>query len=605
MPILLLIFIKIYVVRMLIFDNYNLLSALWIEWPALIFFAMSVELIFKHKRKGWLYFATNVVLSIIFFALVVYYRYFGSLATYAALAHINQVGEVRQSIALLIKPSYWLLFADLLVLLIILLHHRWRHVIDRFHVPRKSVSLSLLIVSGAIVIVHVLNSIDGSIINEHRKAESMGLLTYQAYVVYADSKRDYTPQYDLNLRMIQSVKRIVEPANPQYYNIAHGQDIYVIQLEAFQNFVIGLTIDGREVTPVLNALRDESFYFPHVFQQIGLGNTADAEFIMNASVHSSGNQSLSAQFGNREVPSLPRYLKEHGYESVTLHTNDASFWDRDLMYPALGFDRYYDRSYFGDEDFMLFGASDEVLYERSLTIFRHMKEQGHHIYANLIAMSSHSPFQIPEEKHPFPLPAYLQGHLIGDYIQAVHYADYALGQFIAGLKEEGLWDEATLVIYGDHFGFSLKNDAHELNLAAQLLGIDAYTQVEMFNIPLIIRVAGHEEAVVVDSVGGQVDLLPTISNLLGLDLSGRIYFGQDLLNQSSNLIPLRVYSPTGSFINDDVMFIPGKGFADGTVIPLHDRTATFDLQRFESDFERALRLIELSDEYLHSLPLRN
>lgn len=300
---------------------------------------------------------------------------------------------------------------------------------------------------------------------------------------------------------------------------------------------------------------------------------------------------------------MPRYLSPLGYESVTMHTNDVAFWDRDDMYAALGFDRFYDKQYFGEEDFLLFGATDEVLYEKSLPIFAEMKQRQSKIYANLIAMSSHSPFLIPESKHPFPLPSHLEDRIIGRYIQATHYADEALGQFIQGLKDYGLWDNATLVIYGDHFGFSIQNDEEELQLAAELLGLEKYTQVEMFNVPLLIRVAGHDEAYVAQTVGGQVDILPTLSNLLGLNMEGRIYFGQDLLNHHSNLIPLRVYSPTGSFINDDMLFVPGEGFADGWAIPLVDRTQQLDLSPYENDFERALQLIELSDQYLHNLPL--
>lgn len=609
MLIILFIFIKICFARAILFERFDIIDALLIELPLLLFIYLVIAWLLK-KRKQAVFLGMNVVLSVILFALVVYYRYYGSLATYTSLLNVNQVTDVMDSVWMLIKPSYWLFFIDIPFIVIMMVvrkpYAQFNNTMSYLSPLNKVIFRVIgMVVTLGLVISHIVTSIDGTIINDHRKAERMGLFTYQAYVVYADSKRDYTPQFPLNLRTIQSVKGIIEPSQPQFYGIARDQDIYVVQLEAFQNFVIGLRVGGREVTPNLNALLEESFYFSHVFQQIGRGNTSDAEFIMNASVHSSGSQPLSMQFGDREVPGLPRYLRPLGYESVTLHTNDVSFWDRKSMYTGLGFDRFYDKSYFGEEDFLLFGATDEVLYEKSLPIFAEIKSRQQLIYAHLIAMSSHSPFLIPESKDPFPLPSYLEDHIVGRYIQATHYADKALGQFIQRLKDNHLWDHATLVIYGDHFGFSVQNEDEELELAADLLGLNKYTQVEMFNVPLVIRVAGHDEAIVTSTVGGQIDILPTLANLLGLNMEGHIYFGQDLLNHTSNLIPLRVYSPTGSFINDDVMFIPGEGFEDGWVIPLVNRSDRPDITPFRSDFERALQLIELSDQYLHNLPFIN
>lgn len=517
---------------------------------------------------------------------------------------MNQAAEVKDSIILLIRPSFWLLFIDLpIILAAILLKNKVKHRFGqtRFVLQRKY-TIAIMSAAFVLVVIQALNSIDGSIINEHKKAEAMGLLSYQAYVAYADIKRDYNPQYPVSLRGIQSVKGIIEPVNPKYFGIGYDQDIFIVQLEAINNFLVGLEVGGREVTPQMNRLIDESFYFPNVYQQIGKGNTSDAEFITNTSVYTSGLIPLSKQFGNREVPSLPRYLSPYGYESVTLHTNAVHFWDRDLMYPALGFDHYYDSEYFGNDDIITFGPSDEVLYDRSMDIFVDMKDRGKKIYANLIAMSSHGPFEIPEEKNPLPLPRELQDTLLGKYIQAAHYADYALGQFIQDLKDNDMWNNATLLVNGDHFGFSALNDEKELELAAELLGIEKYTRVEMFNIPLIIRVAGQDQPEVVETIGGQVDFLPTLANLTGLLLDGEIYFGQDLINQTTNLIPQQIYLPTGSFINDDVMFIPGNGFNDGWMIPLFDRENYPALEPYRDDFNRSLRLVELSDTYLYSLP---
>ncbi|MFD2880461.1 LTA synthase family protein [Paenibacillus rhizoplanae] len=150
----------------------------------------------------------------------------------------------------------------------------------------------------------------------------------------------------------------------------------VIQLEAFQNFPLHQSLDGQELTPVMNGLADEGFYFPHVFQQVGPGNTSDAEFISNTSVYPIATLAMSTGFGDRELPSLPRLLRDKGYEAYTFHVNKVGFWNRNELYPALGFNGYYDKGYFKNDQFNSFGASDEQLYATAVEKLAQLQKKG-------------------------------------------------------------------------------------------------------------------------------------------------------------------------------------------------------------------------------------
>ncbi len=86
----------------------------------------------------------------------------------------------------------------------------------------------------------------------------------------------------------------------------------------------------------------------------------------NTSIYPTGVIAMSTGYGDRVVPSLPRLLGEDGYESNTFHINDVTFWDRNRMYPALGFTAYYDKPAFENDHFNSFGASDEELYRVGL-----------------------------------------------------------------------------------------------------------------------------------------------------------------------------------------------------------------------------------------------
>jgi len=107
-----------------------------------------------------------------------------------------------------------------------------------------------------------------------------------------------------------------------------------------------------------------------------------------------------------------------------------------------------------------------------------------------------------------------------------------------------------------------------------------------------------------EQLGGQVDILPTVSNLLGVSLDNHIHFGQDLLNQSTyNILPQRYYLPTGSFVNNEELFLSGSGFEDGQHYTLSG-DGIESLSATEDEFERALELLRLSDSYVTQLPDR-
>ncbi|GAE06684.1 lipoteichoic acid primase LtaP [Paenibacillus sp. JCM 10914] len=217
-------------------------------------------------------------------------------------------------------------------------------------------------------------------------------------------------------------------------------------------------------------------------------------------------------------------------------------------------------------------------------------------------MSAHHPYTIPEDKYRMTLPERYEGTFVGDYIRSQNYADDALGKFIDQLKQDGVWDNSLVVVYGDHLGLPIYSlDNKDKELMHEIYGRD-YNSADMINIPLMIH-GGDVQPEVMEQVGGQIDLLPTIANLLGAPLDQQLHFGQDLINhKDNNLLPERYYLPSGTFINQSTLYIPGIGYEDGTKHPLphSDEQST---QASQAEFERALQLLHLSDSYIRQLPL--
>ncbi|TJY40864.1 LTA synthase family protein [Cohnella pontilimi] len=591
--------LKIYLAKFVIYNGGSPWLPLITGLPSLwVVFALIEWL--APRRKFGVYVAANLVMTCIYFAVIMYYKYFGVIVTYHALQQVGQVTEVRGSVFSLLHPYFLLIFIDNAAFLILMaFSRRFRQWSKKFAVREpKKVAVAVFALSLVACLAIVWQNRDS--VNELKQAEQMGILNYEAYAVYASSKDSAVDAKDVTPEAVAKAKGIKEPAAPAYMGTAKGKNLIVIQVEALQKFLLNTEIDGVELTPNLNKLVKESLYFPHFYQMVGQGNTADAEFVVNTSFLIPPYGAASQDYGGLKLPSMPRVLAANGYETATFHTNDVKFWNRNELYKALGFGRYYDKEYFGDDDLVFFGSSDEVLYRKTSDKLLEMSESGKPFYAQLITMSSHHPFNIPEGKVKLQLPDRFQGTLVGDYITAQNYADYALGQFIARLKETGLWDKSVIVLYGDHMGLPIYSlDGHERDLMQEICGRE-YRFTEMMNIPLLMSVPSMEPQVLTQ-LGGQADIFPTVANLLGISLKDHIHFGQDLLNQPSNLLPQRYYLPSGSFVYDKGIFVPGENFRDGTKYPF-DGASAASSDVTEDQYRRALQLLRMSDSYVNSLP---
>lgn len=558
---------------------------------------------FASKRKLGYYMTVNLLVTAIFFAAIMYFKYYGVIVTYHALEQVNQVTAVRNSVFSLMDPYYLLIFLDILVLGYYFLRNKkgrdLKKQINRKGSRGVGVVTVIFIISLGLCLFNILPN--QASMNEIKKAQEMGILSYEAYTIFASEKKEIVDTRDITQESINKLKGISPTVNPQFPNAAaKGKNLIIIQLESFQSFLLGLKLDGQEVTPNLNRLMEDSIYFSNFYQMVGQGNTSDAEFVVNTSYYIPPRGAATMSYVDKVLPSLPRLLKENGYQTATFHTNDVEFWNRGELYSSLGWDHYYDHQFFGDEDVFFFGASDDVLYHKTSDKLKEMSAEGKPFYAQVLSMSAHHPFTIPEEKYRMKLPERYEGTFVGDYIRSQNYADEAFGKFVEELKANGIWDNSVFMIYGDHMGlpiYSLDHDDKEL--MSEIYGYE-YSYAHMTNIPLIIHGSSNPEPQVLEQVGGEIDILPTAAGLLGISLENHLHFGQNLLTETYNILPQRYYLPSGSFIGTSGLLIPGNSFEDNTQYPIAVGGKT--PAATEDEYNRALRLLQLSDSYVTQLP---
>jgi len=589
-----------------LFQDFDFIKSFILEGSYILFLLAFVELL-PSKAKSYGYFIADAVITTLFASIVLYVAYFNTVPTYFALFQLGQVSSISDSVLSLFNPLYLLMYADIIILIIFKLSKKLPFPSERIN--KKGLRITSIL--SFIVAISFLSYYKGvSITNPVSAAEDKGIFNYELLNIYKHPTAQMKP---LNSKLTpqeinQKIDRIKgipvkQTSDRKMFGVAKGRNVIVIQMESFQNFLINLKIGNQDVTPNLNKLLSQSLYFPHVYQQVGPGNTSDAEYIMNTSLFPQSYSATSIADGNRNYPSLPKILKQQGYNTMTLHADDLKFWNRDELYPALGFNHFYEKPVYGDKDIVGLGPSDDVLYAKGID---KLKKSPKPFYSMFISMSSHHPYQIPDNKKGLKLPnQYNKAKIIGDYVQAQHYADAALGRFIQKLKNKGIWNHSIILFYGDHFGLDqhMFNDQDRMILH-HLLG-HPYTEADRYNIPFIISSPGITHGEVNTLAGGQLDFLPTLTNLLGITIENKlVHFGQDLLNTTHNTIGMRYYMPQGAFINQSTLFAPRKNFNDGVALSLKTKQPVPQsaIQKYRTDYDQVIALEKLSDAYVLSLP---
>ena len=166
--------------------------------------------------------------------------------------------------------------------------------------------------------------------------------------------------------------------NEEMFGKYEGRNVIVVSLESLQNFVINNEMNGEVVTPFLNSLTQDkdTYYFNDFYHQTGLGKTSDSEFIVENSLFGLGRGAVFFTHGGNTYNSFAESLGENGYFTNVMHSNNKSFWNRDMIYQSLNIDKFYDiESYtVTDENSVNWGLKDIPFFEQSAQLMTEMPQ---------------------------------------------------------------------------------------------------------------------------------------------------------------------------------------------------------------------------------------
>jgi lipoteichoic acid synthase len=523
---------------------------------ALFFFGLA--LLFKKSTKV-IIIITNFILSFLLYANIAYYRFFSDFITVPVLMSTKtNAGQLGDSALSLMSPYDIFYFTDFFILIFLALTFYKKVTVDNKKAFKVVLLFSITIFLFNLGLAEkdrpqlLSRSFDRNYLVKY-----LGAYNFTIYDVIQNIKssgqRALADSSDIT-EVENYRKANYAAANPEYFGKAKGMNVIYVAMESLQSFVIDYKMpDGQEVTPFLNSLAHDrgTFYFENFFHQTGQGKTSDAEFLMENGLYPMAQGAVFVNKAQNTYHAMPAILKGYGYNSASFHGNYKTFWNRNVMYKALGYDQFFDADYYNmtDENTKNYGLKDKPFFTESMPLLQSLPQP---FYTKFLTLSNHFPFEMDPEDTDFP--AGETGNKVVDhYFQAAHYMDEAIEQFFNDLKASGLYDNTVVVMYGDHYGISENHN----EAMAQVLGVEEITpaiSAGLQRVPLLIHVPGVDGGVQ-SQFGGQVDVRSTILHLLGIDTKDFMELGSDLLSEDHRNWAL---FRNGDFVTPEVVSVKGK-----------------------------------------------
>lgn len=304
--------------------------------------------------------------------------------------------------------------------------------------------------------------------------------------------------------------------------IFKDKNLILVMMESMDDWII-----SEKYTPTIQMMMDQGITFTQHYAPIfSTGATFNSEFAVLSGSYSPNSGNAAYSYATNDYSqSLPHLFKNAGYEVNSFHYNDPTFYNREQMHHAFGFENYIS---------LLDETEDwhEAVLDESLASIDQVYEKmtnGDKFMSYVITYSPHLPYstdnyvcnyayeqkpdlwndQIDEETNCLQL----QASLTDDFFKTL----------LARLNEDQLLEDTIIIAYTDHYtyGYSDTEALEQLSEASGYANVDA--------VPFFIYGEGIEP-MQVDKVNSTIDILPTVANLFGLE-ANQYYLGKDIFDE--------------------------------------------------------------------------
>ena len=531
-----------------------------------------IALYFRGRLAYWLMLIINFLESTWIFANVVYYREFSDFLSFGIMKGSGSVqNNLGKSLAQITHLYDFFVYVDIVILIVLLLAHVIR-IDPRPFKRRYALAISVLSFGFMFAEFGMANADRSGLLtrtfDNNYIVKYLGLNEYAAFNAYQTQKESAT-RASANASDMKSVLKYLKQnrvgTNVSYFGKEKGKNVFIIHLESFQQFLLDYKVDGKEVTPTLNKFyhSKNTLSFDNFYNQVAQGKTSDAEMMLENSLFGLPQGSAMTTYGTQNTfQAAPAILsQEAGYATAAFHGDVPSFWNRDNTYKSWGYQYFFSSSAYTEKPgySVGYGLKDKIFFDQSA---KYLEQLPQPFYAKLITLTNHYPYELDKKNIDFPATK-TGDKTVDPYVQTAHYLDQAFAEFVSYLKKAGLYKNSVILAYGDHYGIS---NNHRPAIA-QLLGkkkVTSFDLAQFQKVPLMIHATGLKGGIN-HTYGGEIDVLPTLLDLLGVKNTNTIQFGQDLLAKNRNQT---VAFRNGDFVSPTYTKIGGTVYDTKTGDPL-------------------------------------
>ena len=366
---------------------------------------------------------------------------------------------------------------------------------------------------------------------------------------------------------IAAIHKYVSSVEPtmqnEYTGLFKGKNLIIITAEAFAKEVI-----DPELTPTLYRLANEGIRFDDYYQPMWGGSTSSGEFsVLTGLVSASGTNSIKEARQQDLFLSIGKQLQKEGYFSAAYHNHLYTFYDRDKTHTYYGYDTFTGL-HNGMEEGVKEQWPESDLEMMEFTVSQYIDKQPFSIY--YMTVSGHCRYNVlgnKMSKKNYDVVKDLDcSETVKAYLACQLELEYALESLVSQLEEAGIADDTVIVLSTDHYPYGLENSAtwgNNKDYIAELYGYDPKNNIQRDHSALIIWSGCIEDMdLVIEDPVYSLDILPTLSNLFGVDYDSRLIVGRDVFSDAEPIVLWYDYTwktDKGSYDSSTRTFTPAEG----------------------------------------------
>lgn len=361
-----------------------------------------------------------------------------------------------------------------------------------------------------------------SIIEERKDETKYNVLDIDFDKLLADDADDTIHQMDMYFKNRKA------DAQNEYTGLFEGKNLIYITAESFASFAA-----DPEITPTLYRMVHEGFYFTNFYTPYWEVSTTDGEYVNCLGlIPKSGTYSLKDSVKNYLPFALGNQFRKSGYKTMAFHNYLGSYYDRNLTHPHLGYqfvsmgDGYRKTDKWPDSDL-------EMMQE---TIKDYIDEDKFHVY--YMTISGHLPYNFWANAMAIKNKDLVEDLPYTDEAVKAFFAcnielDRALAFLLEELNKRGKAEDTVIVLAADHYPYGLELAQHRM-----LMKSHVDVTFELYRNSLILF-NPSQEARQVDKICSNMDIVPTLSNLFGLEYDSRLLMGHDIFSDTPPFVVLK------------------------------------------------------------------